>query len=331
MESPIRGTLPPHLAERTIALNDRPIREDGAFVLCWLHHAVRDHENPALDAAIEIANSEGKPVLVYQGLGGAHRFNADRHHRFILEGARDLARGLRARGVAYAFHLPVDPAPRTGGASPIRGLIERAAAVVTEDFPAPPFPAWAAAHAARAPGAFLAVDAACVMPLRLLGERHERAFKFRDAAKKQWDARLRTAWADSPAETEPLALDGVDLGFEPVDLETADLDELCAGCLIDHSVPPVGRAEGGSVAGYARWESFRADHLARYDKARNNATSMEAVSCLSPYLHHGHVSPFRIARDARAFGGSGAEKFLDELLVWRELAHNFCAFTDRAA
>ena len=45
---------------------------------------------------------------------------------------------------------------------------------------------------------------------------------------------------------------------------------------------------------------------------------------MSAYLHHGHVSPFRIAGDAARDGSAGAVKFLDELLIWRELAHNFC-------
>ena len=35
------------------------------------------------------------------------------------------------------------------------------------------------------------------------------------------------------------------------------------------------------------------------------------------------VSPFRLAREASA---EGAEKFLDELLIWRELAYSFCHY-----
>ena len=42
---------------------------------------------------------------------------------------------------------------------------------------------------------------------------------------------------------------------------------------------------------------------------------------MSAYLHYGMVSPLRIAREASA---AKAEKFLDELLIWRELAYNFC-------
>ena len=41
---------------------------------------------------------------------------------------------------------------------------------------------------------------------------------------------------------------------------------------------------------------------------------------MSAYLHYGQVSPLRVAREAAQMGGKGPEKYLDELLVWRELA-----------
>ena len=45
---------------------------------------------------------------------------------------------------------------------------------------------------------------------------------------------------------------------------------------------------------------------------------------MSAYLHFGMVSALRIAAEAERFGGPGAEKYLDELLVWREVAWHFC-------
>ena len=56
---------------------------------------------------------------------------------------------------------------------------------------------------------------------------------------------------------------------------------------------------------------------------RNNPLA-DGVSRLSAYLHYGMVSPQRLAREAAAIGNDGAEKFLDELLIWRELAYAFC-------
>jgi predicted NAD/FAD-dependent oxidoreductase len=48
---------------------------------------------------------------------------------------------------------------------------------------------------------------------------------------------------------------------------------------------------------------------------------------MSAYLHFGCASPFQLAREAALIGGEGAEKYLDELLVWRELAWHFCHHT----
>jgi photolyase PhrII len=315
--------LPHHLAERTHALNPKALEQSAAFVLCWLHHAIRDHENPALDVALTIGNAIGKPVLVYQGLGGRHRYNSDRHHTFIMEGARDLQRGIADRGIAYAFWLPTN----VDEVSPLRRLMDHSCALVTEDFPAPPFPRWSVRHANRARVPTLAVDSTCVMPLRILDERFTRAFEFRDAAGDEWQQRLASTWTDVVPDVEPWDLDVDTLGFEPPDLSAMDIAETCAACDIDHSIPPVRHVRGGSTAGYRRWAEFKKTHLRRYDRRRNDAADIDAVSCLSPYLHHGHVSALRIAREAMEIGGRGAEKFLDELLVWRELAHNFCAHT----
>ncbi|NIP90023.1 MAG: deoxyribodipyrimidine photolyase, partial [Gammaproteobacteria bacterium] len=78
----------------------------GEFVLYWMHHGARAEENPALDVATVAAAALRKPLLVYQGLGGHHRFDSDRHHTFIMEGARDVNAALDERGVRHAFYLP---------------------------------------------------------------------------------------------------------------------------------------------------------------------------------------------------------------------------------
>ncbi len=86
---------------------------------------------------------------------------------------------------------------------------------------------------------------------------------------------------------------------------------------------------GGAGAGYARWQRFLQSGLAAYARDRNDAAIEwpRGVSRLSGYIHHAQVSPFRIAREAEQSGGKGAEKFLDELLIWRELAFNSVAWT----
>ena len=60
--------LPHHLFERVRVIRNAPVGTSGDFVLYWMHHAVRSHENPALDTALYVATQLKVPVLVYQGL-----------------------------------------------------------------------------------------------------------------------------------------------------------------------------------------------------------------------------------------------------------------------
>ena len=313
--------LPDHLVERTRTLNRQPFTNDGEFVLYWMHHAVRCHENPALDTAITVAKKLDLPVLVYQGLGGRHPYNSDRHHTFILEGARDVQRDLTRRGIFYCFHL----AEHFSSPSPLRGLMSRAALTLTEDFPAPPFTIWSRHLAALSPAAFWVVDTACILPMQFSKKPYARAYQFRKDTWGEFEKRISRRYEE--LETNVQLFHGW-LGFDNIDLASADIADLCARCRIDHTVGPVPHTRGGSVAGYKRWAQFKQHGLPNYAKTRNDAALAfpAGVSRMSAYLHHGHVSPFRIARETASSGAAGAEKFLDEMLIWRELAHNFCFY-----
>ena len=317
-ESAHTAYLPHHLKERVSVLKDRPLDHRKSYVLYWMHHAIRDHENPALDTALAVGNQLGLPVLVYQGLGGRHPYNADRHHRFIMEAAREVQRGFGQRDIAYRFHLPRDPEQP----GPLKDLAREAALAITETFPAPPFPRWTAALAEGIDTPVWTVDTSCIVPMAIVGRSFARAFQFRKHTQPFFDARLTDEWQDLAPDT---AMFPGTLPVEDLDLQGADLAALCARCRIDHGIGPVHHTPGGSRAGYARWEAFKTHGLRGYARLRNDAAVKppRGVSRLSPYLHYGMVSPLRIAREAAADGSAGAAKFLDELLIWRELAYNF--------
>lgn len=309
--------LPDWLRDRSLALNDHDLQAVRPMVLYWMRVAMRSLDNPALEAALMLAHALNRPLLVYQGLSERYPFASDRHHRFILEGARDVASTLAERGVAYAFHLE-RPGQR---GDHLLTLAARSAAVITEIFPWKPLAHWTSTLARRADCSVLAVDSSCLVPMPQVDARRcDRAFRFRDAT-----ANLRRKALESPPIAPLPAAAGAlpELPFEPIDLKQANLAALVAGCEIDHSVAPVPHTPGGSRAAEARWQSFRDQRLARYHRLRNDPLA-DGVSRLSAYLHYGQISPFRIAREAAASRGAGAEKFLDELLVWRELAWAFC-------
>lgn len=313
--------LPGPLAERSVMLTDASPPLQGEFVLYWAHHALRAHQNPALEAAAHIALELELPLLVYQGLGGRHRYNSDRHHRFILESARDFDAGLRELGLHLHFNLPRVPAEK----GPLHGMLARAAFAVSEIYPVPPFTNWYRQHADAHPDLpWLLVDSTCLLPMPLLKQRLTRAFQFRNKHMHDIESRVHEGWPEVSRWPEPFTGDP---DFESFDLQKP-LEEAIAACQIDHSIPPIADTVGGSVAGYQRWEKFLSAGIDQYHRLRNDAALPDAVSRMSAYLHYGCVSPFRIALESLKHGGEGAEKFLDEFLVWRELSHHFCFHSD---
>jgi photolyase PhrII len=313
-----RFELPEKLSER-IDVFAAP-RAGGEFVLYWMRTAVRADENPALDVALTVANGLGLPVFVYHALSERYPFASDRHHRFVLEGARDVQSAQADRGIGYAFHLE-----RPGHRGPhLRTLAEQAALIVTEDMPVEPLRSWTRQLANAVAAPLWRVDTACIVPMKVAGKAYDRAFAYRRATEKARAERVDREWPPvDPAHDAFVP----ELPFEPVDLQTADLSELIASCEIDHTVGPVPHTPGGTEAGYERWEAFKRSGLARYAADRNDPLR-DGVSRMSAYLHYGHVSPFRLAREAHATPGTGPAKYLDELLVWRELAYTYCRYRE---
>jgi photolyase PhrII len=267
-----------------------------------------------LDVALHLADRLQLPLLVYQGLSERYRFASDRHHTFILEAARELQQQYRERGIAYVFHLD-----RRGARAPrLAQLVASSSVLVTDDFPLEATKEWTDRFAERNRSSIVLVDTACVVPMRLVGKAYERAFAYRDATANLYRSRIDREWPI----TSIVAQREQELPFLSLSLAGVSLAELVSECDIDHSIGPVSDTRGGSRQGYARWQSFRDKGLRSYANRRNNI-EMDGVSRMSAYLHYGMVSPFRIAREASQ---DKADKFLDELLVWRELAYAYCYY-----
>jgi photolyase PhrII len=332
---PADAGLPQHLAERTRPLTAHAPVAGRRMVLYWMHHALRSTENPALDVAITLAARLRLPVLAVLTVPDASPWASDRFHTFVLQGAAELAASLQARGVRLA--LSVRTADTRSDAPGLPSLFSQAALVVTDEMPVRPWRDWIDAAARQADAAatpLWAVDGACVVPMQLAGRWYDRAFAYRDATRKLRSARLGKPWtdvaADLPALTGELPIPCVD----PATLNDAAIADLCARCDIDHTVGPVPHTRGGMAAALARWNTFCSTAIGRYAKRRNDALQPEAVSRMSAYLHYGMIAPTRVAREAHELmksgrggpAGEGAEKWLDELLVWRELAYTACFY-----
>ena len=321
---PLDRLLPKHLLERSRLVKERSLPETGQYVVYWMRTAVRLHENPALDVARALADACGVPFFVYHALSERYPFASDRHHAFVLAGARDVAEACAEADIGYAFHLE-----REGHRGPhLKTLAEGAACVVTEEMPVAPLRPWTEGLAAGMTTPVVVVDTACVVPMLAIGKAFDRAFAFRRETEALRNERIGRTWPKLQLHNATLQSTPFlpELPFEPVDLSAnaASLSSLIATCAIDHGVAPVADTLGGTNPGYQRWKAWRDVHLSTYADRRNEPLDSEGSSRMSAYLHYGFVSPFRLAREAHEHGGPGADKFLDELLVWRALAYSFC-------
>ncbi|MEG3164337.1 DNA photolyase [Sphingomonas sp. PB2P19] len=301
-------------APRVRAMNDRPVATGARYVLCWLQQALRATDNPVIDAAVRLGNALGLPVLVYHGVREDYPYASDRLHQFILGVSRDLAIGVRGRGLACVQHVD-----RAGHRE--KGLVYRlgldAAALVLEDQPT--FVArWQSERAAsRIAIPVYAVDAACLVPPAVLGDGIGGRSGFLRGHEPE-----RAAWVDAVDEQTDIApYDGA-LPFVPDALD-GDLDALVAGLDIDHSLPASDVFPAGRAAAEARLHRLMHDVLPGYATTRNDATRRDGASGLSPYLHFGVLGPREVMRavTAAAAGARHKTKFADELLGWREWFH----------
>ncbi len=318
------AALPEFYQERTRNLRpERPLQ--SGYVLYWMATAQRLAENPALDVAWLLAEELKQPCLIYQGVSQRYRWASDRHHWFLLQSARELQSRAREYGLDYVLEVESGGPERSTNperSTRLKDLAASAAVVVVEDFPCSPQRDLQRALLRTCDTPVIAVDTACLVPPARCGRAFTRAFEFRNTTKRWYAARVHAEYpqvARRPQQRMPLGLSS------NVELDQVRLSDVVASCQIDHSIPPVVQTVGGSSAGYERWQRFVSTGLKQYAWRRNDAT-LDATSRLSPYLHYGMVSPFRIARQAHQVGGEGAEKFLDELLIWREMAYAFCRF-----
>jgi deoxyribodipyrimidine photo-lyase len=285
---------------------------DGNCVVYWMQRAQRGSDNPALDVAVEASNALGKPCVVFFAPVPFYPNANLRHYRFLAEGIADIAEALARRGVGFVLRRYPD-----------HGLIKfcaevRPALVVGDENPLREPEHWRDTATKKLRVPFWTVDADVIVPSRLMEKEQYAAYIFRRKLEGQLDKflvkpknpRAQVAWYPD-ACLQSLAPD-------------VDITE---GWTIDRSVAPVSTFRGGSGQALRLLREFVKSKLATYGELRNHP-EIDGTSRLSPYLHFGHISPLTIALAVKNADAPQAAKdsYINELLVWRELAINFVTY-----
>jgi len=318
--------LPAHLAERCQWLTEGQTPTGEGPVVVWLKSSFRTHEHPAVDVGRWIAHHQKRQLLVYHGLDERYPHASLRHHNMILDAAVDMHRGFERQGIRYAFHL----ARKGHRPAVMAAFAKQASMIITDLFPLPPWTDWVRSVAAKARCPVVEVDCHCVIPMPLYGRSVDRPYKFRDGTKRLRKQRVQRSWPilDLAPEAYGGELPFTELHVEPQLTTPAQRWDLLRQCEIDPTVHPLWRVRGGEITALERWEAFKEKGLSGYARRRNNAADQNGVSRLSAFIHYGMISTMKIARECAEVGTKSADKYLDELLVFREHAWHHIASTN---
>jgi len=271
----------------------------------------RSEDNWALLHASQQAKEKGSDLIVVFCLAPGFLGAAWRQYHFMLEGLRELESRLRAKGIPFVLlsGRPEELLPPF-----LEGL--GAGLLVTDFDPLRPKLEWKGRVLAATDVEAHEVDAHNIVPCWTASLKREFSARTFRPKFNHWAERFLT---DFPS----LRQSDAESRGEPVHWE-----EIMKNFKIDRSVPPVDWIKPGEVAAANALKRFCATALADYGLARNDP-SKNGQSELSPYLHFGQLSAQRVALEVGLADAPSASKsaFLEELMVRRELADNYCHYT----
>jgi deoxyribodipyrimidine photo-lyase len=277
-----------------------------------MQRAQRGIDNPALDVAVEVANALKKPVVTFFAPAPFYPHANLRHYRFLNEGIPGIAEALATRNVGFVlrrypdhslakFCDEVNPALVVGDENPMcepEGWRQKAAKQLK-------VPLWT-------------VDADVIVPAKLLEKAQYAAHTIRPRLYAQMETYLVLS----------RRLDAQVRWKKPAEVATLDPKaDITEGWNLDRSVSPVPGWRGGTKEAFRLLREFVENKLRGYGTMRNKP-EIDHTSRLSPYLHFGHISPITVAVAVGKTEAPRADKeaFLNQIIIWRELAVNLVRF-----
>ena len=302
-------------ADRIQQLNAHGI-QTRQYVLYWMQQSQRAEDNHALEYAIYEANCLKQPLVVAFGLTDAYPEANLRHYTFLLEGLRETAAALAARGIKFVLRRghPPEIAVQLGKSASLiicdRGYLRHQRA-------------WRKKVAQQADCRVVQVESDVIVPLEIASSKAEYAARtLRPKIMKQVERYLKPI----PRLTPDYSSLGLDLHGD----DFADMTAFLSSLNINRRIPPVSRFfRGGTSEAKRRFREFIEQRLPYYDD-HSNQPQTDDISQMSSYLHFGQISPVYLAQQIQASPYSieqSGDAFLEQLIVRRELAMNFVFYT----
>ncbi|MGE4265040.1 MAG: deoxyribodipyrimidine photo-lyase [Desulfovibrio sp.] len=291
---------------RARLIHNRP--QQHGPVLLWMHRELRAQDNWAVLHARKLAQDRGQPLAVAFCLARRYPLAALAHFAFMLHGLQETATTLAELGIPFIL-LRGEP----GQAVAEYARAAKIGLLVTDADPTKPKRAWLADLLADLDCPAIEVDARNVVPARHATDKAEYMARTLRPKVQRLLPEFLDAFPALAPQTQPW----------PGPLPPTDWPGLLAAF-----GPPPAHFPPGETAALARLGHFLRNDLPRYAENRNTPLT-PASSRLSPYLHFGQISAQRIAQAVLASPApvEAREDFLEQLIVRRELAENFCLHT----
>jgi deoxyribodipyrimidine photo-lyase len=287
-------------------------REQAGPVVYWMSRDQRVGDNWALSFAQTLALRREAPLVVVFALAPRFLEATIRQYRFMLSGLQEVERSLAELNIPLLL-IPGSP-PRV-----IPELVEQyqVGTLVTDFDPLRIKRAWTEAVLTRITCSCFEVDAHNLVPCWLASPKQEHAaYTLRPKLNRALASfiedypRMRAHPHSWREPQEPIAWRGIETSLQ-----------------VDQTVPVVQWLEPGATAAHRVLQAFLTAKLAAYPAARNDP-NRNGTSNLSSYLHFGQLAAQRVAREVQECEAPAESKaaFLEEVIVRRELAENYCYY-----
>jgi len=287
-------------------------RDAAGPVVYWMSREQRVADNWALLFAQDMAIERKRQLIVVFCLVPDYAGANIRHYGFMLQGLREVEKNLHKLNIPFVL-LQGNPAETL----PQYVEKEKGAMLVADFDPLQIKRAWQQEVAAHIHCSFYVVDAHNIVPCWHASPKQEYgAYTLRPKVTKL----LPHFLGDIPVLlSHPFAAEKV--SAVPTAWDKAH------NYVADHSVPQVDWLVPGQAAAMKQVRNFIKKGLTTYSLRRNDP-NLDGQSNISPYLHFGHIAPQRVALLINDAAGPEEAKasFLEELIVRRELADNFCFY-----
>ena len=293
-------------------LNDFNENKNGEYVIYWMQETQRIRYNYGLNKAIRIANEYNRPLIVIFNYIKNYPEAQKRHFKFMLEGLKEVEINLKKRNIKFivfsgdlienlkriAYNsvcIVMDKGYLRFQREQRRDLIKNIESKLIE------------------------VESNVVVPVKVTSLKEEYSAKtIRNKILKHMEKYLKEC------EEEKYNLKRI---YNALEIENVqDIQLLLEEINLDEKLENIYEFKGGEKEAHKKIKYFKENNLKDY---LIKGPDKDVTSKISPYLHFGQISPldiyFQIIESEHI---EERKKFIDELVVRRELAFNFVYYND---